>query len=105
MHHRVMCNVVNELLLLLGGRQLAVEQEVGDLEEVALGGKFLDRIPPIQQDTLVAVDIGDARATGGGRHEPGIVGEVAGLRVELADIDDARSDRSAQHWELNRFSG
>ena len=68
-HHRVMGDVVDELLLLLRGRQLAVEQQVGDLHEVALLGELLDRIAAIQQHAFVAVDIGDARAAGRGRHE------------------------------------
>src|ERR1700745_2818328 len=91
-HHRVMGNVVDELLLLLGGRQLAVEQEVGDLQEVALVGEFLDRVTAVEKHSFVAVDIGDTGATCGSRHESGIVSEVPGLRVELADIYDPRAD-------------
>src|SRR6266436_10334971 len=62
-HHRVMGNVVDELLLFLGGRQLPVEQEIGDLEEVAFGGKLLDRVSPVEQYALIAINVGDARAT------------------------------------------
>ncbi len=105
MHHRVMGDVIDELFLLLGGRQLAVKQQVGDFEKIALVRQFLDRITAVEQHPFVAVDIGDARATGGGRHEPGIVGEVPGLRIELADIDDARTDRSAHHRKLDRLPG
>src|SRR6202022_4457398 len=98
-------NVVNELLLLLGSRQLPVEEEIGDLEEVAFGGKLLDRVSPVEQYALIAIDIGDARATGSSGHKPGIVGEVAGLGVQLADVDDTRPDRPAQDRKLDRFSG
>src|SRR6266852_2103809 len=63
-HHRVMGDVGDELHFLLRRRQFAVEQEVGDLEEIALVGQFLDRIAAIHQDALVAVDIGDAGAAG-----------------------------------------
>ena len=68
-HHRVVGDVVDELLLLLGGRQLAVEQQVGDLQEVAVLGQLLDRIAAVEQHPFVTVDIGDAGAAGGGRHE------------------------------------
>src|ERR1700724_2127108 len=102
-HHRVVGNVVNELLLLLGSRQLPVEEEIGDLEEVAFGGKLLDRVSPVEQYALIAIDIGDARATGSSGHKPGIVGEVAGLGVQLADVDDTRPDRPAQDKNLYLF--
>src|SRR4029077_5266454 len=52
---------------------------------------------------FVAVDIGDAGATRGCRHEAGIVCEVPSLRVELADIDNPRTDSSAQHRKLDRL--
>src|SRR5467141_1770558 len=100
-----MGDVVNELLFLLLGRQFAVEKEIGDFKEIALGGKLLDRVSAIEEDTFVAVDIGDARTTGGGSHEPGIVGEMTGLRVELADVDHVWPDRPAHHRKLDRLSG
>src|SRR5439155_14510784 len=104
-HHRVMGDVVNELLFLLLGRQLAVEKEIGDFKKITLGGKLFDRVSAIEEYTFVSVDVGDARATGSGGHEPGVVGEVPGLRVELADVDDVRTDRPAHHRELDRLSG
>ena len=58
-NHGVMDHAVVEILLLRRGRQLAVEQEVAGLEEVALFGELLDRIAAIFQDAGVAVDIGD----------------------------------------------
>src|SRR5262245_22617342 len=59
-HHLVMRDVVNKLLLLLGSRQLPIEQEIRDFEEVALGGKLLDWVSPVEQDAFVAINIGDA---------------------------------------------
>src|SRR6516225_2039221 len=96
-HHRVMGDVVDELLLLLCGRQLPVEKEVGNLEKVAFFCEFLDRITAVEKDPFIAVDISDTRATGGSRHKSGVVSKVPGLRVEFADIDDPRADRPAQH--------
>ena len=58
-HHRVVGDAVVELGLLRRGRQLAVEQQVADLEEVAVLGQLLDRVAAIEQHALVAVDVGD----------------------------------------------
>ena len=99
-HHRVARDPVVEIRLLGRGRQLAVEQEIAGLEEVAMLGELLDRVAAIEQDALVAVDIGDLRLAGGGRGEAGIVGEHPGLGVELRDVDDARADRPVLHREL-----
>ena len=60
-HHRVMGHAVVEVGLLRGGRQLAVEQEVAGLQEIAVLGDLLDRIAAVEQDAFVAVDIGDLR--------------------------------------------
>ena len=38
------------------GRQLAVDQQVGDLEVGGLLGELLDRIAAVLEDALVAVD-------------------------------------------------
>ena len=82
------------------GRQLAVEQQVADLEEVRLLGQLLDRIAAIEQHALVAVDVGDARRAVGGRGEARIVGEAAGVAVELADVDDVGADGARSHRQM-----
>ena len=51
-------------------------------------GELLDRVAAIEQHALVAVDIGDLGFAARRRGEAGVVGEHAGLGVELADIDD-----------------
>src|SRR6516164_4810487 len=104
MHHRMVGDVVDELFLLLCVRQLAVEEKVSDLKKIALVRQLFDWIPAVEQHPLVAVYIGDARATGGGRHETGIVSEVPGLRVELANIDDPGTNRPAQYRKVDRLS-
>jgi hypothetical protein len=38
-----------------------------------------------------------------GRHEAGVVGEGAGLRVELADIDDIGTDRAGFDGQIDRL--
>ena len=91
-HHRVVGDAVVEVGLLRRGRQLAVEQQIADLEEVAVLGELLDRIAAIEQHALVAVDIGDLRLAARRRGEAGIVGEHPGLAVELGDVDDVGAD-------------
>ena len=59
MHHRVARHAIVEIRLLHLGRQLAVEQEIAGLQEVAVLGELLDREAAIEQDALVAVDVGD----------------------------------------------
>ena len=53
---------------------------------------------------FVAVDIGDRALAAGGRGEAGIVGEDAGLGVELADVDDVGPDRAVQHREVDALA-
>ena len=59
--HRVERDLARPRLLLRRGRQLAEQDQVRGLEEVALLGELLDRIAAVEQDALVAVDVGDAR--------------------------------------------
>ena len=59
--HRVIGHVAVELLLLVLVRQVAVQQQVGDIQEVGVLGEVLDRIPAVQQDAFVAVDMGQRR--------------------------------------------
>ena len=54
--HRVMNHAIVEVLLLRGGRQFAVEQQIAGLEEVAVLGQVFDRIAAVEQDAFVAVD-------------------------------------------------
>ena len=96
-HHGVARDAVVEIGLLRRGRQLAVEQQVAGLEEVAVLGELLDRIAAIEQHALVAVDIGDRGLAARRRGEARIVGEHPGLGVELRDVDDARADRAVLH--------
>src|ERR1700732_4263730 len=60
-NHRVPGGSVVEVLLLDGGRQLTIEQEIAGLEEIAMLGDLLDRIAAIEQHTFFAIGIGDLR--------------------------------------------
>ncbi len=92
MHHGVARDAVIEVGLLRRRRQLAVQQQVAGLQEVAVLGDLLDRHAAVEQDARVAVDVGDLGLAGAGRGEAGVVGEHAGLGVELADVDHLGPD-------------
>jgi len=72
--------------------QLAVQEQIGDLEKTRLGRELLDRIAPIEQDPVLAVDVGDGAVATGGGHETGVVREDPGLLVERGDIRGRRAD-------------
>ena len=91
-HHRVMDHAIDEVGLLLRGRQFAVEQQITGFEKVAVLRQVIDRIAAIEQNALVAVDIGDLGFAAAGRREAWVVGEDAGFGVELADVDDFGAD-------------
>ena len=70
-HHRVARHAIVEIVLLRLGRQFAVEQEIADLEEVAVLGELVDRIAAVQQNAFVAVDEGDLRFAAAVEVKPG----------------------------------
>ena len=78
-HHRVEGDLLDPLLQLRVGRQLAEQDRVGGLEVVRMLGQLLDRIAAVFEDALVAVDVRDAAATRSGVHERGIVGGQSGI--------------------------
>jgi len=72
----VVLDGVDELGFLLGGRQFAVQQQIAGFEVVGFFRQLLDRVATMQQDALVAIDVGDLGLARGGRHEAGIEGET-----------------------------
>ena len=91
-NHGVMDHAVDEIGLLRGGRQLAVEQEIAGFEEVAVLGEIGDRITAVEQHAGVAVDEGDLGFAAARRGKAGVVGKDAGLGIELADVQHFRTD-------------
>ncbi len=90
MHHGVHGDVVGKGFELLRRRQLAVHDEVADLQKPAILGELFDGITPIQQDALVAVDVGDRGTATGRGVEARVIGKHPGLLVERLHVDDAR---------------
>ena len=77
---------------LVGGGKLAVDQQVGDLQVAGVLGQLLDRVAPVLEDSLVAVDEGDRRPARGGVHVGRVVrhqAEVALVLLDLAELEAA----------------
>ncbi len=87
-HERVVGDLVHPRLVLGLGRERAVDQEVGDLEEVRLLGELLDGVPAVLEDALLTVDVGHGAAAGGGVDEAGVVDGQAGSLVVGLDLPD-----------------
>ena len=95
-HHRVVRDGAAEVDELGVGRQLPVQEQVAHCEEARVVGQLVDRVAAIEQFALVAVDEGDLALAVCRRGEARIVGETAGLTVQLGDIDDFGADRAAR---------
>ncbi len=104
-HHRVARDRLGEGAELVRARQVAVQEEVGHLHERRFLGELVDRIAAVQQHAGIAVDIGQPAFAARGRGETRIVGENAGLAVELSDIDDVRAGGAGQYGGLEFLTG
>jgi hypothetical protein len=78
-----------EALELRGGGQLAVDEQVRRLEEVALRCELLDGVPPVPQDALLTVEEGDGTRGGGRVDEARVERHQPGRAAELADVNSA----------------
>jgi diguanylate cyclase (GGDEF)-like protein len=102
----VVGDVEDPALELLLGRQLAKDQQVGDLEVGRVLAQLLDRDPAMLEHAGVTVDVGDLRSARSGVRERGVVGHQP--EVVLGDLDLAqvhRPDRAVGHLELVRLAG
>ncbi len=91
--HRVAADPVLELGQLVLRRQLAVDQQVGHLDEGGLLGQLLDGVPAVAQDAGVTVDVGDRALARGGVDEAGVVGDGAGVLEQRRDRQRVGSRR------------
>ena len=104
MHHGVVGHALVEVLELDVGRQLAVEDQIGHLEERAVLGQILDGVAAMQQHALVAVDEGDVRAAARGGGEAGVVSEHPRLAVQLANVDHVGAERALEDRKIGRLA-
>ncbi len=100
--HRVPGNRVAELVTLRRIRQFAVKNQVRDFEKIAMLREIFDRITAVHQNALVAIDVGDRRTATRGRHESGVVRELARLGVKRADVDHVGTDAAAKDRKVDR---
>ena len=99
-------DVVREVLQLGGRRQLALQKEPRDLEERRLLGQLLDRVTPVFEDPLVAVDERDRRLARRRVRERRVVGheaEVVLVGLDLAQVEGA--NRPVLDGQLVRLAG
>ena len=106
-HIRMERHVVHEAIELVLRRELALEDQVGDLEERAALGELLDRVSAVPEDALPSVDERDraprgssVRVRGVVRHHP----EVVVLDLDLAQVHGP-DDISLQDVHLVVASG
>ena len=84
---RVPTDVGAEILELVGRGQLAVDQQVGRLAEVALFGDLLNGVAPIAEHARLAVEIADRAHRRPGIGIPVVQRDMPGHPVKLRDID------------------
>ena len=104
-HERVDRDLVRPRVELGLRRQLAVDQEVGDLEVGRLLRQLLDRVAAVLQHAVVAVEVGDGRATRRRVHERRVVRHQA--EVVVGDLDLAQrggADRAVLDRDLVRLA-
>ncbi len=80
-------HVVSEGGQLRGGGQLAVDQQVGDLEEGGALGELLDGVTAVAQDPGVTVDVGDGRGAGGRVDETRVQRHLPGRGEQCRDVE------------------
>ena len=80
MQHRMQGDVAVELGLLVARRQFAVKQQVADFQEVRIFRELFDRVAAVQQNAIIAVDIGDLGFAAASCNEARIVSEIPRFR-------------------------
>ena len=82
-------------------RQLAVGQEIGDFQEGAPFGQFLDRIAAVAEDAALSVDEGDRASTARGVEEGRIVAHQTRTGPVAQDLlEVGGGDRAISDWDL-----
>ncbi len=89
--------------ILLG--QSALQDQVAHFREGRLLGELANRVTPVQQDALVAVDEGYLALAAGCRSEARVECEMIGFGVEFADIHNVWTMCSGEHWQVICVTG
>src|SRR5664279_1251880 len=76
---------------LVGARKLAVDKEVGGLQERGVLGELLDRVAAVAKDSGVTVDVGNRRTAGSGIDEAGVEGDSTGLLQQFGYVESVAS--------------
>jgi hypothetical protein len=100
MEHGVMGDLMDPILELAGGGQLAEQDQVGDFEEGAMLGQHFDGITAVAQNAPIAINVGDRAPAGGGVHEGRVIGhqaEVFRASLDLAQVHGA--DGAVFDWQ------
>ena len=92
-----------ELQPLLLGRQFAVDQQIGDLDEGGLLDQLLNRNAAITQNSPLPVHKGDLAVAGGGIHEARVEGHITGFTAEPGDVDRLFPLRADHHRQPHRL--
>ena len=90
--HRVALDVGLEVGQLRRGRELAVDEQVGDLGKARLRRELLDRVAAVAQDARVTVDVGDRRLARRRVGEPGIQGHRIRRLEQRRDVEPVIAD-------------
>ena len=59
--------------------ELAVDQQIGHINEFTLLGKIVDVVSTVAQDPLLSVNIGNLALAAAGVHKTGIIGDTPGF--------------------------
>ena len=92
----------SNVVQLVGGGQLAVDQQVAGLDERRVLGQLVDRVAAVAQDAGVTVDVGDRRRARRGVGETRVEGDEIGGRQQLADVRAGRPLGRLVHRQLQR---
>src|SRR6185369_17263509 len=84
-------------------RQLAVNQEVARLDEVALLGEVFDRVAAVAQDALFAIEVRDRTRGRSGVHEPAVERDVTGVLAQVTNVDGVLVFRADDDGQRSLF--
>ena len=102
--HLVFREHVGELDQLGAGRKVAVDQQVGRLDEGAFFREFGDVVAAVAKDSRFAIDEGDGAFAGTRIAVSRIKGDATGLIAERRDIHPDFTLGAYDGWQLDRLA-